>query len=374
MRMIKARGILIAIAMLAAIFVLQRIKSQAREDTGELFLSPVGVQRPRPKQLRIAVVGDDPAQEKRLRAEIALVEGAVPNLHVKLCMPLAKTAAAQRAVIRGLLLEALDGIVVSPVDPDGETALLNEAGRSTLLFTINRDAPGSNRQGHAGEDPIRTGELFASELRAATSSPGKVFVFADNVNDRETMAKISRIRESLDGSKFILSDVLSDAGEGIVTKANVARVLARESKIAAFIGLSSDTSPMIVDGLRKAGKLGQVTVLCSGSAEATLAAVKSGAAFCTVDVDPRHSGGVLRTQNGDSIPNDTPLGSHVQIALHDMYKRLTGDKSSFTSWSGRHTRATSFRRDSIDEYAKFVAATRNGKPMLIPSRVEIDEQ
>ena len=55
------------------------------------------------------------------------------------------TAADQQRIVDDLLTKGVDGIAISPVDPQNQTALIGAAAERALVFTQDSDAPQSAR-------------------------------------------------------------------------------------------------------------------------------------------------------------------------------------------------------------------------------------
>src|SRR5205085_940879 len=55
------------------------------------------------------------------------------------------TAAEQKRIIDDLLTRGVNGIAISPVDPQNQTQLINDAAKKALIFTQDSDAPNSDR-------------------------------------------------------------------------------------------------------------------------------------------------------------------------------------------------------------------------------------
>ena len=55
------------------------------------------------------------------------------------------TAAEQKRIVDDLLTKGVDGIAISPVDPQNQTALIDDAAKQALVFTQDSDAPNSRR-------------------------------------------------------------------------------------------------------------------------------------------------------------------------------------------------------------------------------------
>src|SRR6476620_5284653 len=55
------------------------------------------------------------------------------------------TAAEQKRIVDDLLTKRVAGIAISPVDPQNQTQLLDDAAKQALVFTQDSDAPASAR-------------------------------------------------------------------------------------------------------------------------------------------------------------------------------------------------------------------------------------
>ena len=64
------------------------------------------------------------------------------------------TAAEQQRVVDDLLTKGVDGMAISPVDPQNQTALLDAAAKKTLVFTQDSDAPQTARSCYIGTDNV----------------------------------------------------------------------------------------------------------------------------------------------------------------------------------------------------------------------------
>ena len=123
------------------------------------------------------------------------------NLKLEVTRHLIRLAHGLRLVSNltyGVLAEKVDGIAISPKNPSGQTALLDEAAAKTVLITFDSDAPKSKRRGFVGTDdydgykglsrrsPLLGLIMLAAFLSLAGMPPfggfvAKVFVFAAGI-------------------------------------------------------------------------------------------------------------------------------------------------------------------------------------------------
>ena len=59
--------------------------------------------------------------------------------------------------VRDLLAKGVDGIAISPNNPQAQAELLNEAAEKTVLITFDSDAPSSKRRLFVGTDDYAAG-------------------------------------------------------------------------------------------------------------------------------------------------------------------------------------------------------------------------
>ena len=67
------------------------------------------------------------------------------------------TAAEQKRIVDDLLTKHVAGIAISPVDPQNQTPLLDDAAKQALIFTQDSDAPNSQRACYIGTDNVAAG-------------------------------------------------------------------------------------------------------------------------------------------------------------------------------------------------------------------------
>ena len=84
--------------------------------------------------------------------------------------------ADQKRIVQALLARGIDGIAISPIDPDNQTDLLNEAAANTNLITHDSDAPGSNRLAFIGIDNYTAGRECGKLVKEALLDGGNILI------------------------------------------------------------------------------------------------------------------------------------------------------------------------------------------------------
>src|SRR5262249_4214946 len=92
------------------------------------------------------------------------------------------TVDEQKSKIEDALASGVDGIAVSPVDPDNMTALLDQAAQRPLLVTHDSDAPKSKRLCFIGVDNYDAGRLAGRMIEEACPQGGAVVLFVANID------------------------------------------------------------------------------------------------------------------------------------------------------------------------------------------------
>jgi len=108
---------------------------------------------------------------------------------------------AQQEVINQLIAGGLDGIAVSPVDADNQTAFLNSIPTNVLLVCADSDAPKCRRLCYIGTDNVAAGKQAAELFKAALPQGGKIALFvgypnAQNVQERMEASKLDWLAQT----------------------------------------------------------------------------------------------------------------------------------------------------------------------------------
>ena len=115
--------------------------------------------------------------------------------------PLEHTAAAQQELLENLIASGVEGIAVSPIDAENETAYLNSIITNTLLVCANSDAEKSKRLCYVGPDNVAAGAQAAELLKAALPKGGKVMMFVGYPHAQNAIDRIQGIKDGLGGRR-----------------------------------------------------------------------------------------------------------------------------------------------------------------------------
>lgn len=247
------------------------------------------------------------------------------------------SAAGQKLYLDDLIAKGFDGIAISPVDPAGQTQMLNDAAKRTLLFTQDSDAPASNRACYLGTDNRAAGRQAGELLKEALPGGGKVMVFVGRVDAQNAIERYEGLREAVQGSKVQIVDIRADDTDMVRAKANVADTLVKIPDIAGLVGLWSYNGPAIVNAVNDAGKTGKVKVVCFDEEDPTLQGIKAGVIYATVVQQPYEFG-----------------YQSIQV----MAKVLRGDKSAIPSSKQIFIPTLVIKKEGVDAFIEKVSQLR----------------
>ncbi len=236
----------------------------------------------------------------------------------------------------GLIRDALDrdeadAIAISVIDPASQKKVINDAAKRALVITQDSDAPDSDRSLYLGADNRAAGRQAGELVKKALPQGGKIMVFVGKREVQNARERFEGLKESLQGSKVEIIDLLTDDADPGRARENAYQTLKKYPDIAGMVGLWSYNGPSILEALRPEGKAGQIKVVCFDDERATLAGIKDGAIFGTVAQQPYEYG-----------------YQAVQIAA----RILKGDRSAIPENKTILIPTVIIQENNVDEYTK----------------------
>lgn len=190
------------------------------------------------------------------------------------------STATQTRMLDDLVATGAAGIVVSPVD--GMVDTIDRIAGKIPVFTTDSDVPDSKRVAYFGSSNTQAGRQAGELLRKALPGGGKCMGFVSLLRVANAQHRIEGVRNALKGSSIELVDVLADDFDKVRARRNVTETLATRPDIDCMVGFYGYNAPLILEGLREAGKVGQVKVVAFDEDPITLAGVKDGAIVGTI--------------------------------------------------------------------------------------------
>ncbi|HEV2828148.1 MAG TPA: sugar-binding protein [Pyrinomonadaceae bacterium] len=233
----------------------------------------------------------------------------------------------QDGLIRDALdLDHADAIAISVVDPVGQKQVINDATKRALVITQDSDAPDSDRALYLGADNRAAGRQAGELVKKALPQGGKIMVFVGKKDVQNARERFEGLKESLQGSKVEIIDLLTDDTDLGRARQNAYETLKKYPDIAGMVGLWSYNGPAILQALAPEGKAGQVKIVCFDDERATLAAIKEGTIFGTVAQQPyeygyqavQMAGKILRGDRSGVPANKTILIPTVVIQKNNV--------------------------------------------------------
>ncbi len=282
------------------------------------------------KQFKLAFVTNNASDFWTIaRKGVEQADTELANVTVEFKIPAEGTAADQKRVIDDLLAKGIDGIAISPVDPDNQVQLINDTAKQALVVTQDSDAPKSDRACYIGTDNVAAGRQAGALIKEALPQGGKIMVFVGKSDARNAAERFQGIKEALQGSNIEIIDLRTDDTDRVRAKSNAADTLVKHSDVAALVGLWSYNGPAILNAVKDAGKIGQVKIIAFDEEDETLAGVKDGSIFATVVQQPFEFG---------------------KQSIEIMAKVLGGDKSVIPANKQIIVPTLVIKKDSIEEF------------------------
>ena len=289
-------------------------------------------------QLRLAFVTNNASDYWTIaRKGVEKADNELNDVSVEFRMPGEGTAAEQKRIIDDLISTGINGIAISPVDPDNQTQLINDTAKKALVITQDSDAPNSDRTLYIGTDNVAAGRQAGELIKEALPNGGKIMVFVGKSDARNAVERFQGIKEALQGTKIEIIDLRTDDTDRARAKSNAADTLVKYPDVSALVGLWSYNGPAILNAVKDANKVGQVKIICFDEEDETLAGVKEGSIFATVVQQPFEFG-------------------YQSVKL--MTQILKGDKSVIPASKQINVPTLVIKKDSVEEFTNKINQLR----------------
>lgn len=279
------------------------------------------------------------------------------GVNVEVRMP-AQGVADQKRMVQELLAQGIDGIAISPIDPDNQNDLLQEIADNSILVTQDSDAPDSARTCYIGMDNYEAGRMCGKLVKEALPEGGEIMLFVgrlgqanarlrrqgviDEVMDRSSdSSRYDEPDEVIKNEKYTILDTRTDDFDFPQAKANAQDAIAKYPNLKCMVGLFAYNPPLCLEAVREAGKLGDIKIVSFDEEGPSLQGIIDGTVVGTVVQNPYQYGyesvRVLNAlANGDKsvVPENKiihiparVIKKHNVKEFWDELKRLTGDSA-----------------------------------------------
>jgi ribose transport system substrate-binding protein len=271
------------------------------------------------------------------RKGVEKADGEMENVTVEFKLPGSGAADEQKRIVDDLVSTGIQGIAISPVDPDNQTQLINDTAKKALVITQDSDAPKSDRTLYIGTDNVAAGRQAGELVKEALPDGGKIMVFVGKSDARNAAERYQGLKEALNGSKVEIIDIRTDDTDRARAKTNAADTLVKYPEVAAMVGLWSYNGPAILNAIKDANKIDKVKIICFDEEDETLAGVKEGSIFATVVQQPYEFG-------------------YQSVKL--MAQILGGDKSAIPANKQINVPTLVIKKDTVEEFTKKINGLR----------------
>jgi len=119
--------------------------------------------------------------------------------------------------------------------------------------------------------------------------------------------RVEGVRTAISGSKVDLVDVLADDYDRTRARHNVEETLAGRPDIDCMVGFYAYNTPQVYEALKRAGKIGKITIVGFDEEAITLGGVKDGAIAGTIVQQPYEWGYLSMTTMARYLAGDRTI-------------------------------------------------------------------
>ncbi|MEZ4702218.1 MAG: sugar-binding protein [Rhodothermales bacterium] len=267
------------------------------------------------------------------------------GVNVTVLMPPEGTA-DQKRMIQDLLARGVDGIAVSPIDPENQGDILGEIAANTNYITQDSDAPNTDRLMYIGMDNYTAGRMCGKLVKEALPDGGDVMIFVGRLGQLNADLRRQGVIDELldrspdpnrrdpnegviDGGKYRILDTRTDQFDFARAKSQAEDAIAKYPELDAMVGLFGYNPPKCLEAIKEAGKAGQIKVIAFDEEDDTLQAIKDG------------------LMQGTVVQNPFRYGYESVRVLAALAK---GDRSVLTPDKFLDIPARTITKDNVDEF------------------------
>ena len=177
--------------------------------------------------------------------QAAKEEGVVVEFHA----PNEATAQQQKQIVESLLSRGIDGIAISPLNPDSLRFILDDATGLCPVICQDSDAEGSKRACYIGTDNVALGRMLGDLTKRALPDGGKVALLVGQLDVANARERQQGVLESLKGSNLEVVGTFTDGAQPAEAKRVATDVLATHPDLKGFVGLWGYNGPQAVNAL-----------------------------------------------------------------------------------------------------------------------------
>jgi ribose transport system substrate-binding protein len=197
----------------------------------------------------------------------------------------------------------VDGIAISPLQPDEQTRTISRLASQTNVVTYDNDAPQSLRHCHVGANNYVAGQTCGRLVKEALPEGGTLAIFVgDNVRENSRLrieGLIDALKDAkldptvnfkpptgpVEAGKFTIVDIFLDGNIAEKCKENARDALEKYPDLKGVITLYGYNAPACLEAIADAEKLGKIKVVAFDEYDATLKGIEDGHVYAAVVQD-----------------------------------------------------------------------------------------
>ena len=244
--------------------------------------SPEGAKQEKP---RFAFVINVPGRFWDIAHAGCLQAGHEEGVEVEFHIPGESTAAQQKQIVEALISKGIDGLAITPLNPQSMGRVLDEAAGYMPVICMDSDAPDCSRICYIGTDNVDLGRRLGEQMKEALPEGGEVAIFVGQLDVGNAKERQQGVLEALKDSNLKVVGTFTDGGDRPTAKSNVADVVAKHPNLKGCIGLWGYNAPAAVKALEDSTDR-RVRVVGADEDVETLFALRQGKMFAAVAQQP----------------------------------------------------------------------------------------
>jgi len=193
----------------------------------------------------------------------------------------------QRKILENFVAQKVDGIAISPIEPEPMTPVLDEiAASGILVITMDSDAPKSKRLVYLGTNNYSAGRVAGETARRILGGKrGKAVAFVGKLAAENARERLRGFKESTQGFIDVL-EVRQDQTNKEAALRNAEDAIQAFPEANLFLGLWSYNGPAIAQAVTSAGKRDNIKIVCFDAEPNTLKHLQKGEIDATIVQKP----------------------------------------------------------------------------------------
>lgn len=207
------------------------------------------------------------------------------NVIVEFHAPNESTAQQQKQIVESLMSRGIDGLAITPLNPQSLSLVLDEAAESFPVICQDSDAPNSKRACYIGTNNVDLGRKMGDLMKQALPDGGKIALFVGQLDVANAQERQQGVLEAIAGSNLEVIGTFTDGAQPAEAKRVVTDVIAKHPDIKGIIGLWGYNAPQAVNALEQNAMHG-VCVVGSDESVETCRAIAEGKELASVAQQP----------------------------------------------------------------------------------------